>query len=224
MAKDPAFLFYPGDWLGGTMGMTFEEKGAYLELLLFQFNNGKFTIASAKLVLSICSASAFEKVIQKFDTDGKYYWKQKLHDEIERRKKFTESRRNNAKSNKSYQKNKKAYAKHMETETETVTITNNTKRVISKNDIFEKLFSDDLWIEQMEIAHKGKDLKQAWEECYSHHSVNPSSKDWQSWEWKQKLNSWLTIKPKKNGTKQTERNSSLIEGFAKRVLADGKTG
>ena len=27
MAKDPAFLFYPGDWLGGTMGMTLEEKG-----------------------------------------------------------------------------------------------------------------------------------------------------------------------------------------------------
>jgi len=22
MGKDPAFLFYPGDWLGGTMTMT----------------------------------------------------------------------------------------------------------------------------------------------------------------------------------------------------------
>ena len=34
MAKDPAFLFYPGDWIGGTMGMTFEEKGAYMEILM----------------------------------------------------------------------------------------------------------------------------------------------------------------------------------------------
>ena len=43
MAKDPAFLFYPNDWLGGTMGMTFEEKGAYIDLLIMQFNRGHMT-------------------------------------------------------------------------------------------------------------------------------------------------------------------------------------
>ena len=43
MAKDPAFLFYPGDWLGGTLGMTFEEKGAYMELLMMQFTRGHMT-------------------------------------------------------------------------------------------------------------------------------------------------------------------------------------
>ena len=41
--KDPAFLFYPNDWIGGTMGMTFEEKGAYMELLILQFNRGHMT-------------------------------------------------------------------------------------------------------------------------------------------------------------------------------------
>ena len=43
MAKDPAFLFYPNDYIGGTMGMTFEEKGAYIELLMLQFNRGHMT-------------------------------------------------------------------------------------------------------------------------------------------------------------------------------------
>ncbi len=43
MAKDPAFLFYPGDYIGGTMGMTFEEKGAYVDLLMMQFNRGHMT-------------------------------------------------------------------------------------------------------------------------------------------------------------------------------------
>ena len=43
MAKDPPFLFYPNDWIGGTMGMTFEEKGAYMELLMAQFNRGHMT-------------------------------------------------------------------------------------------------------------------------------------------------------------------------------------
>jgi len=154
MAKDPAFLFYPGDWLQGTMGMTFEEKGAYFELLIFQFNNGKFSKASAKQVLSICSASAFEKVIQKFDTDGTFFWKQRLTDEIERRKKFSESRRNNARAIKNKdlpQKTVKAYAKHMETETEAITeneilteYENWTKQIVEGNDqFFEQMFTNE---------------------------------------------------------------------------------
>lgn len=148
MAKDPAFLFYPGDWLQGTMGMTFEEQGAYLNLLIFQFNRGKFTKAQAKQVLSICSTSVFDNVIQKFDTDGILFWKQRLSDEIERRKNFSESRRNNAKSNKSTPKKDKAYAKHMETETETITedvilneYENWTKQIVEGNDqFFEQMF------------------------------------------------------------------------------------
>lgn len=152
MAKDPAFLFYPGDWLQGTMGMTFEEKGAYFELLIFQFNNGKFTKASAKQVLSICSASVFDKVLQKFDTDGTFFWKQRLTDEIERRKKFSESRKNNAKGLKkptsSPKKGGEAYAKHMETETinenenEILTEYENwTQEIIDGNDhYFEQMF------------------------------------------------------------------------------------
>ena len=40
MSKDPAFLFYPADYIIGTMGMSFEEKGAYMELLMMQFSRG----------------------------------------------------------------------------------------------------------------------------------------------------------------------------------------
>ena len=43
MGKDPAFLFYPNDYIGGTMGMTFEEKGAYMDVLMMQFNRGHMT-------------------------------------------------------------------------------------------------------------------------------------------------------------------------------------
>jgi uncharacterized protein YdaU (DUF1376 family) len=138
MAKDPAFLFYPGDWLSGTMGMSFEEKGAYFELLIFQFNNGKFTLAQAKQVLSICSASVFEKVVHKFDTDGNLFWKQRLWDEIEKRKKFSESRRINAKSTKNKKSTSKAYAKHMENENENENIIDNYIKwglqILEKND------------------------------------------------------------------------------------------
>lgn len=99
MGKDPAFLFYPGDWLGGTMGMSLETKGAYLELLIFQFNNYNFTEAQAKQVLSICFAKVWKKIKPKFKSEGdknQFFYNEKLRQEIERRKKFSESRRNNA--------------------------------------------------------------------------------------------------------------------------------
>lgn len=38
-AKDPAFLFYPNDFLAGTIELTDEETGQYIKLLCLQFNN-----------------------------------------------------------------------------------------------------------------------------------------------------------------------------------------
>ena len=37
--KDPAFPFYAQDFLVGTMHMTFEETGAYIKLLAYQWTN-----------------------------------------------------------------------------------------------------------------------------------------------------------------------------------------
>jgi hypothetical protein len=110
MSKDPAFLFYPNDYLGGTMGMTFEMKGAYIDLLIFQFNNHHFTEAQAKQVLSICFASVWEVLKNKFKKEGEFYFNERLRTEVDKRKAYTESRRINALHQK---KPRKAYAKHM---------------------------------------------------------------------------------------------------------------
>lgn len=40
MAKDPAFLFYPKDWLQGTAKLMPEEKGIYIDLLAHQHQDG----------------------------------------------------------------------------------------------------------------------------------------------------------------------------------------
>lgn len=95
MAKDPAFLFYPGDWLGGTMGMTFEQKGCYFELLMLQFNSGKFTEQQAKQLLGFSFQTSWKFIKTKFETDGAYFWNIKLDAEKLKRKEFTASRRNN---------------------------------------------------------------------------------------------------------------------------------
>jgi hypothetical protein len=91
MAKDPAFLFYPGDWLGGTLGMSFEEKGAYLDLLIFQFNRGAFTESQAMMVLR--DTKLWQSLKSKFIFSDGLYSNNKLQEEKEKRQKYTESRR-----------------------------------------------------------------------------------------------------------------------------------
>lgn len=146
MAKDPAFLFYPGDWIGGTMYLTHEQKGCYMDLLILQFNTGKFTEAQAKQVLSICFSVAWATLKQKFKTDGTFFWNERLRKEIEKRQNFSKSRRDNALSKKNKPKNKKAYAKHMENEN----INENEDRNRIKNwDSIKKNFLNDFsWQEK----------------------------------------------------------------------------
>jgi hypothetical protein len=132
MSKDPAFLFYPGDWLGGTMGMSFEIKGAYLELLIFQFNNYHFTEEQAKQVLSICFDVAWPMLKQKFEIEDKFYYQHRLREEIEKRRMFTESRRINGLMPKIKRIDNKAYAKHMENENENENKDLNNKKKVSK--------------------------------------------------------------------------------------------
>lgn len=115
--KDPAFLFYPGDWNLGTIHLTTLEKGAYLELLVLQFAKDKFTEAQAKHMLNGSFELVWSNLKDKFKTDGIFYWNERLQIEKEKRKTFTESRRNNglAKKNKgnSVKNNQEHMDKHM---------------------------------------------------------------------------------------------------------------
>lgn len=101
MAKDPAFLFYPNDYLGGTMGMTFEQKGAYMELLMLQFNRGHMT----KHMMGQVVGQVLDGILNKFEIDenGLYYNK-RLEDEQNKRKLFVSSRVNNISGKNQYTK------------------------------------------------------------------------------------------------------------------------
>jgi uncharacterized protein YdaU (DUF1376 family) len=99
MSKDPAFLFFPGDWLGGTMTFTRSHKGAYMDLLMAQHSNGHMSLQDIKIVLGLDFDEMWEsKLKTKFhqDSEGKYF-NQKLENEINKRKSFTESRNRNLK-------------------------------------------------------------------------------------------------------------------------------
>ena len=144
MSKDPAVLFYTSDFLSGTFTMTDEQVGKYIRLLCLQHQKGKLT---EKDMLSICKEYDNE-IWEKFDQVDGFFINDRMYNEAIRRSKFTESRRNNAKSVKT-DSISKAYAQHMETETETI----NKDIFINNIEPFKNLLSEsyqefiDYWTE-----------------------------------------------------------------------------
>lgn len=103
MAKDPRFNFYPDNWSGGTKRMTFEQKGAYMELLLLNFyclSDGLkgFTQEDAFKILAHAAAytELWKFLIPKFKTDGTYFWSERLTKEFFKSKKSSEKQKERA--------------------------------------------------------------------------------------------------------------------------------
>jgi uncharacterized protein YdaU (DUF1376 family) len=110
MGKDPAFLFYPNDWLGGTMGMTFEEKGAYISLLMMQFNRGHMS----GHMIGQEVGQLWDKIKDKFIQDSQGLWyNERLDIEKANRQSFCQSRRNNINGNNQYTKKEEKEVGHM---------------------------------------------------------------------------------------------------------------
>ena len=88
--KDPAFLFYPADFMLGTFFMTDEEAGQYIRLLCLQHQQGHL---SETELLSITDS---QKVKSKFeeDSEGKFFNK-RLEEEITKRLEYKEKQRIN---------------------------------------------------------------------------------------------------------------------------------
>lgn len=102
MGKDPAVLFYSGDFLNGCSDLTMEERGQYITLLCIQHQKGR--LSEKNILLSVGKVS--DDVMAKFKKDEKgLFYNERMENEAEKRSKYCESRRKN--------KDKKTYDKHM---------------------------------------------------------------------------------------------------------------
>lgn len=117
MAKDPAFLFYPGDWQGGTSTFSRFLKGCYMDVLIAQFNSGHLSLDEIKTVLGSDFGTAWPALQKKFITDAAgLLFNEKLDNEITKRKLYSKSRSDNRKNkthDPTYEKDMKG---HMENE------------------------------------------------------------------------------------------------------------
>lgn len=92
MAKDPAFLFYPSDFLTGTMFFTDEDIGIYIKLLCAQHQqNGSI---NKKVFDSMVKEDSL--IREKFIEDSEGYYNQRMLDEMIKRKKKSDNLSANA--------------------------------------------------------------------------------------------------------------------------------
>jgi hypothetical protein len=122
MSKDPAFLFYSSDFLTGTALMSDEQVGKYIKLLCYQHQKGHLT---ERDMLKICSTHD-EDILCKFEKDENgLYYNVRLQQEVEKRKAYSESRRQN-RIKKDMNNISNSYDKHMENENENVIVNRNS--------------------------------------------------------------------------------------------------
>ena len=135
MAKDPAFLFYTGDFTTGTQFFTDEQVGKYVRLLMAQHQLGHL---EEKHMIMICKShdkDIFSKFIK--DENGLYY-NERLDSEIVKRKKYSESRSKNRKKSDFSE----TYDNHMENKNENINNKkNNGKQFVNFKTQGEELFA-----------------------------------------------------------------------------------
>ena len=186
MSKDPAFLFYSSDFLTGTLLMSMEQKGKFITLLCIQHQKGHL---SEKDMLHICG-SYDEDVFTKFQKDeqGKFY-NIRLEEEVDKRKAYSESRRNNRKKKEDMNNTSLSYVQHMENE-------NENENLIEKKKVarFQKPT-----IEQLKEYMREQGMNDIAENWLNHYEANGwmvgkvKMKDWKAsvrtWKINQKNNS-----------------------------------
>jgi hypothetical protein len=167
MSKDPAFLFYSSDFLTGTMFMDNEQVGKFIRLICAQHQKGRLT---EKDMLKICGTHD-EDIFEKFALDGAgLYYNERLEQEVEKRKAYSESRRNNRKKKEDMIDTSLSYVQHMENENENENIINNVvidKPIEEKPKRFVKPT-----IEQLEAYMEERGMNNVANRFYDHYESN----------------------------------------------------
>jgi len=146
MSKDPAFLFYSSDFLTGAMFLTDEQTGKFIRLLCVQHQKGRLR---EKDMLKICKTYD-EDIFEMFKKDDEnLFYNERLEAEVNKRKAYSESRRNNRKNKTTPLKNTSlTYVKHMENENE------NENVIINRNKNKTNIPTKEEFLEYATVIYK----------------------------------------------------------------------
>lgn len=93
MSKDPAFLFYSKDYYEGTRMMLPEERACYIDLMIYQHQNGGIIPNDIRRLMMYCSgvseATLKATLVAKFKLCDKGWYNDKLKKVVEERENFS---------------------------------------------------------------------------------------------------------------------------------------
>lgn len=114
MSKDPAFLFYSKDFYEGTRTMLPEERACYIDLLIYQHQNGGVIPDDLRRVLMYCNgcneATLIATLEAKFEKNERGWQNKKLSEVMEMRSAFSKKQSMNGKVGQFFKKAKKILA------------------------------------------------------------------------------------------------------------------
>lgn len=149
MAKDPAFLFYPGDYLRDTHLLSDRAQVAYDKIMCELMRNTLITQQKLNVITKDFNddeSSEIMMVLVKVSKGYKIRW---VAESIKNRKAFTASRRNNltGKSKKTNIKKSNSYGSHMENENiiESVNESDNENEKNNLSSLKTKIPFPDFW-------------------------------------------------------------------------------
>jgi uncharacterized protein YdaU (DUF1376 family) len=214
MGKQPYIPLYIGDWEQDTNCLSLQAEGACLKIVFKCWKNkGVFmTDADSLCRLWKVDRTNFASILLELKTNnifdlvenaagGVMFTSRRIVRDVEISAKRAVS---GSKGGSKTQAKPEAKTKQIpEYEYEV----DNDIEIDLKKRVEKEIFSDELFIENLTMTHKGKDIQQAFEECWVHHSSTPNPPR-ESWEWRQKLNTWLSIA---KATKAEKKNVKLVD-------------
>ena len=147
MAKDPAFLFYPGDYLRDTQTLSEKAQVAYDRIMCEHMRYICISQAQLKFFTKRLNEDELEELMFVLvEVDGGYQieW---VADSINKRKAYSESRRNNrvGKKQKKRTNTSTSYDNHMENEIEIENVNKDEDVIESEFEILQYPSFDDFW-------------------------------------------------------------------------------
>lgn len=236
--KDPAFLFYPGDASEDTQFMNRLERGCYFDLLKAQKKRRRFSVELIKKVLGKDFEQCWPAIELVLEKDGELYYIGWVEDAIENRAAHAAKQKKRIQD---YWDRKKAEAIPEPIQNDTTeqpkpksgtslenenAIGNENENAIEikgvqgekrkgKLEVFEEIFTDELFVSDLSRMHPRKNLQEAFEQCWLWHSQKPSPPV-EGWEWRQKLSTWLNSKQNGQGKSSHDSKSRIDEIIADR--------
>lgn len=227
MSKQPYIPLYTGDYLKDTRILPLEVRGAWVDIMIFMWESkqkGTITGTMDEFALMLgCTlkkansiiALLHEKDICDFmvmpNGHVKLSSRRMLRDiELSKvRKKAGQQGGNPSLLNQIPSSKKNLGYAVSDNDNDSAIGSKDLIKKEQKQKITDALFSDEQFVEILTVTHRGKDLKQAFSECYNHHANAPNPPQ-EIWQWRQKLNTWLTIKQTQK-TKQTPKKKFTLD-------------